>query len=76
MRDNVQGTVTVSAVIRRDGSVGDVHVVKSIDERLDLYACNALSKWHFQPALKNGAPVDLRAVVLIPFRPSRLKSGF
>jgi len=76
MRDNVQGTVTVRAIIRRDGSVADVQVVRSIDERLDLYACKAFLKWHFQPALRNGMPVDLQAVVLIPFRPGRLKSGF
>ena len=76
MRDNVQGTVTVRAIIRRDGSVGEVQVVRSIDERLDNYACKAFSLWHFQPALKNGTPVDLQAVVLIPFRPSRLKSEF
>jgi TonB family protein len=76
MRENVQGTVTVRAIIHRDGSVGDVQVVRSIDERLDLYACKAFARWHFQPALKNGLPVDLQAVVLIPFRPSRLKSGF
>ena len=76
MRENVQGTVTVRAIIHRDGSVGDVQVVRSIDERLDLYACKAFARWHFQPALKNGTPIDLQAVVLIPFRPSRLKSGF
>jgi len=76
MRENVRGTVTVRAVIRRDGSVGDVRVVRSIDERLDAYACQALARWHFQPATKNGVPVDLDAVVSIPFRPSRLQSNF
>ena len=76
MRENVHGTVTVRAIIRRDGSVGEVQVLRSIDERLDQYACNAISHWHFQPAMKNGTPVDIQAVVLIPFRPGRLNSSF
>lgn len=69
MRQNVQGTVAVRAVIRADGSVADVKVVRSVDERLDRYACEALSHWRFEPATRSGAPVDLAVVVMIPFRP-------
>jgi protein TonB len=71
MRRNVQGTVTLYAVIRSDGSVGEVRVLRGIDERLDEYARAALSRWHFSPATKNGYAVDLEAVVLIPFRALR-----
>jgi TonB family protein len=71
MRRNVQGTVTLHAVIRSDGSVGDVRVLRSVDDNLDEYARAALSRWHFRPALKNGNAVDLEAVVMIPFRPQR-----
>ena len=71
MRRNVQGTVTLYAVIRSDGSVGEVRVLRGIDERLDEYARAALSGWHFSPATKNGYAVDLEAVVLIPFRAIR-----
>jgi len=76
MRHNVQGTVTLRAVIRSDGSVGDVRVLQGVDERLDEYACSALAHWRFQPGTKNGAPVDLEAVVVIPFHPVRAKTGF
>jgi len=62
-------------VIRSDGSVGDVEVLNGIDDRLDSYARNALAHWHFLPATKNGNPVALQAVVMIPFRP-RQKVGF
>jgi len=75
MRENVRGTVTLSAVIRSDGSVGDVQVLNGIDDRLDAYARNALANWRFLPALRNGNPVALQAVVIIPFRP-RQKVGF
>ena len=71
MRRNVQGTVTLYAVIRSDGSVGEVRVLRGVDERLDEYARIALSHWHFHPAMKNGYAVDLEAVVLIPFRTIR-----
>ncbi len=75
MRENVRGTVILAAVINADGSVGEVRVLNSVDDRLDEYASDALSRWRFLPALKNGNPVALQAVVTIPFRP-RLKAGF
>ena len=76
MRRNVQGTVTLYAVIRNDGSVSDVRVLRGVDDQLDQYARTALAHWHFRPATKNGAPVDLEAVVMIPFKPVRFKTGF
>ncbi len=76
MRRNVQGTVTLYAVIRNDGSVSDVRVLRGVDDQLDQYACTALAHWHFRPATKNGNAVDLEAVVMIPFKPVRFKTGF
>jgi TonB family protein len=76
MRRNIQGTVTLYAVIRNDGSVSDVRVLRGIDDQLDQYARAALARWHFRPATKNGAAVALEAVVMIPFKPVRLKSSF
>ena len=67
-RQNVQGTVTLYAVIHSDGSVGDVRVLNSPDERLDAFASSAFGRWKFLPATKNGKPVALEAVVVIPFR--------
>jgi len=71
MRQNVHGVVTLSAVINSDGHVGDVKVLNGIDDRLDAYARAALLRWQFLPALRNGSPVPLQAVVMIPFRPMR-----
>src|SRR6202451_16566 len=75
MKQNVQGTVILSAVIRGDGSVGEVRVLRGVDDRLDQYASAALSRWRFRPASRNGDPVALQTVVMIPFRPVR-KPGF
>jgi len=76
MRQNVSGTVTLSAVIHSDGSVDAVRVLSSGDDRLNEYARSALVRWHFQPATKNGKPVDLQAVVMIPFHPVRWRNNF
>jgi TonB family protein len=64
----VQGDVTLYAIIRRDGSVDSVQVLRSLDPQLDQHAIEALARWKFQPAERNGQPVELEAVVLIPFR--------
>ena len=45
MRDRIEGTVTVYAVIHSDGTVGDLKVLRGVDERLDSNAMNALSRW-------------------------------
>jgi TonB family protein len=67
----VQGTVTLYAVIDSAGSVGDIRVLSSPDARLDQYAADALARWKFFPATKDGTPVSLEAVVMIPFRSKR-----
>jgi len=76
MRENVSGTVTLRAIIRADGTVSDIRVVNGADARLDLYASQALARWHFLPAMKNDATVDVEAIVMIPFKPILRRSQF
>jgi TonB family protein len=76
MRQNVGGTVILYGIIHADGTVGSVRVLRSIDQRVDQFASAAITKWHFQPATKNGAPVDVEATFSIPFRPARVGSNF
>jgi TonB family protein len=71
MRKNVQGTVTLYAVIHDDGTVGEVRVLDGVNDRLDEYARAALLQWHFRPATKNGNNVTVEAVVRVPFKPFR-----
>jgi TonB family protein len=68
IEQNVQGEVVLYAIIRADGSVGDIQVVRSLDPQLDANAKSALSQWKFRPATKAGVPVDLEAIVHIPFK--------
>jgi TonB family protein len=76
MKQNVSGTVILYAVILADGTVGRVRVLRSVDERIDRFASDAVAKWQFQPATKNGDPVAVEATFWIPFRPTKTTSGF
>ncbi len=72
MRENVAGTVILYAIIRADGTVSNVRVLRGVDDRLDRFASQAVAQWQFHPATKNGTPVDVEATFQIPFHPSRL----
>ncbi|HEV2397679.1 MAG TPA: TonB family protein [Candidatus Sulfotelmatobacter sp.] len=76
MRQNVAGTVILYAVIHADGTVGNIRVLRGVDDRLDRYASDALTKWKFDPATKNGEPVDVEATFQIPFKPTRVGTNF
>jgi TonB family protein len=71
MKQNVAGTVILYGIIHADGTVGSVRVLRGADDRLDQFASEAIAKWQFQPATKNGAPVDVEATFWIPFRPGK-----
>jgi TonB family protein len=68
IEQNVQGEVILYAVIRSDGSVDNIQLVRGIDPQLDTNAKNALRQWKFRPATKAGVPIDLEAIVHIPFK--------
>jgi len=65
---HVDGEVILYAIIRKDGSVDSIQLVHSVDSNLDANAMEALAQWKFRPAERGGEPVDLEAVVHIPFR--------
>ncbi len=65
---HVDGEVILYAIIRKDGSVDSIQLVRSVDPLLDANAMEALAQWKFRPAERRGEPVDLEAVVHIPFR--------
>jgi TonB family protein len=69
LRDgHVEGEVILYAVIRADGTVDSIQLVKGIDPTLDANAMQALAQWKFRPAERRGVPVDIETVVRIPFR--------
>lgn len=69
MENNVQGTVRVSFVVNKDGSLSDVRVTQSVDEELDqeaLRVVNAMPAW--QPAMAKNEPVRCRFTLPISFK--------
>jgi TonB family protein len=70
MRAKIQGTVELEAVIRADGTVGEVRVIRSLDKTfgLDLEAIAAAREWRFTPGRRDGQPVPVIVVLLLEFR--------
>jgi TonB family protein len=68
IEQNVQGEVVLYGIIRGDGSVDSIQVVRSVDPQLDANARNAFAQWKFRPALRGSAPVDLEVIAHIPFK--------
>jgi TonB family protein len=67
INEHVHGQVVLYAIIRKDGSVDSIQLVQSLDPVLDKNAIRALGLWKFSPGRRAGMPVDLEAVVYIPF---------
>jgi TonB family protein len=65
--ERVEGTVRLFGVIGRDGHVGGIALLRHLDVRLDQSAHEALAKWEFTPALRDGVAVDMDAIFEIPF---------
>ncbi len=68
VREEIEGEVVLYCVIRETGEMTDLALVESLDRRLDASAREALSKWRFEPARKQGLPIAVETLVRIPFR--------
>jgi protein TonB len=69
MRAKVQGIVEVSAIVMTDGSVGQVQIVRSLDDRwgLDQKAVEAVKRWRFRPGTRLGKPVPVLVNIELTF---------
>jgi protein TonB len=66
-RRNLSGDVLLEIVVRSDGTVGDVTVVKGLGAGLDQRAVAAVRQWRFSPARRRGEPVDVIVEVAVEF---------
>ncbi len=56
-------------VIRKDGTPDSLKVLKALGYGLDESAMDTVTRhWKFEPAMKDGKPVDARVTVEISFR--------
>jgi TonB family protein len=67
-RRGLTGEVVLEIVVRRDGSVGEVKLLKGLGSGLDDRAVQAVRQWRFAPADRLGVPVDVIVEVGVEFR--------
>ncbi|MDP9360950.1 MAG: TonB family protein [Acidobacteriota bacterium] len=67
-RAGIQGPVVVRGIVRRDGTIDNVEVIKDLPYDLGEAARDAVSQWHFRPATYRGDPIDVYYTVTVNFR--------
>lgn len=67
-RANIEGEVELEIVVRRDGTVGEVRVLRGLRGGLNERAANAVRQWRFAPGRMKGTPVDVVVQVGVEFR--------
>lgn len=63
----VTGVVVTEAVIDATGSVVNITIMRSPDDRLSEAAMDAIRQWVFEPAMLDGTPVAVRYVLTVKF---------
>ena len=66
-KKKIDGVVTLSMVVTSEGNTDQIKVVKGLGHGLDEKAMDAVSKWKFQPATKDGKPVSVEIAVEVDF---------
>ena len=58
--EDKSGVCVLSAIVELNGKTSNIRVVKSLSVGQDRLAIEAVKKWKFKPALKDGKPVAVR----------------
>jgi TonB family protein len=64
----LQGTVELSLDVDPHGNATNLRVTHSLGMGLDEEAIEAVKRWRFRPAMKNGQPITMPAQVEVRFR--------
>ncbi len=67
-RAGVNATILCSLVVGKDGIPQDIRVIRGAGFGLDEKAVQAVSRWRFKPATRQGEPVPVAAQVELKFR--------
>jgi protein TonB len=72
-RAGVEGQVILQAVIRADGSVGSLLVLRETPSRIGFgsAALEAVSKWRYRPGTQRGRAVTVQVTITVQFTLSR-----
>ena len=63
-----QGTCILWLIVDDQGHPRDIRVVRGLGFGLDTKAIDAVRQWRFQPAMKDGRPVNVQISVEVGFR--------
>lgn len=61
------GTVVLKVVVRADGTVGEVEVLRG-EEPFVAAAIAAVKSWRYEPALHKGQPITVYRIIQMPFK--------
>jgi TonB family protein len=65
----IDGTIILQAIIRKDGTVDSLKVLRGLGFGLDESAANTVAnKWRFRPGTFKGTPVDATVNINVSFR--------
>lgn len=64
----LEGTVVLATEVWPDGKAHNTEILRSLGLGLDEEAVQALERWEFEPGMKEGKAVRVRATVEISFR--------
>ena len=67
-RAGVEGRVVVRGIVRRDGRIDNVEIIRDLPYGLGESARQAVSRWRFRPASFNGEPIDVYYTVTVNFK--------
>jgi len=67
-RRGIGGAVVVRGIVRRDGTIDNVEIIKDLPDGLGEEARRAVSRWRFRPATYRGEPIDVYYTVTVNFR--------
>jgi TonB family protein len=69
MEAGIQGTIDLEAVVLTDGTVGEITVTRSLDQKygLDQQAMIALKEWQFAAGRKDGKAVPVVVTIEMTF---------
>jgi len=65
---NVGGRVVIRGIVRKDGTIDNVEVIKDLPYGLGDAARQAVEQWKFRPATYRGEPIDVYYTVTVNFR--------
>jgi TonB family protein len=67
-RAGIEGPVVLRGIVRRDGRIDELEIVRDQPRGLGDAARRAVRRWRFRPATLNGEPIDVYYTVTVNYK--------